>query len=127
MPEPPEEALPAPAAVLPPVVVSPKPVEVDEPEPEAPVSHKVEDTGAYQLPDAKGYTSLVRYLLNESDADRQQTRDQILSTTAQDFRALADVLDAVKEQGRVVVMGSQGALESANTSRDGWLRLQKVM
>ncbi|MFN8488954.1 MAG: insulinase family protein [Caldilineaceae bacterium] len=82
---------------------------------------------AYQLPDAKGYTSLVRYLLNESEADRQQTRDQILSTTAQDFRALADVLDAVQEQGRVVVMGSQGALESANAGREGWLKLQKVM
>lgn len=82
---------------------------------------------SYQLPDAKGYSSMMRYLLNESEADRQQMRDQILSTTAQDFRALADVLDAVKEQGRVVVMGSQGALESANADRAGWLKLQKVM
>jgi len=81
----------------------------------------------YQLPDAKGHTSLMRYLLGESEADRQQTRDQILSTTAQDFRAFADVLEAVKAQGRVVVMGSQGALENANASRGDWLKLQKVM
>ena len=83
---------------------------------------------AYQLPDSKGYTSLMRYLLHESEADRQQTRDQILSTTAQDFKAFADILDAVKAQGRVVVMGSQGAVESANASHaGGWLKLQKVM
>lgn len=81
----------------------------------------------YQLPDAKGHTSLMRYLLGESEADRQQTRDQILSTSAQDFRAFADVLEAVTAQGRVVVMGSQGALENANNSRGEWLKLQKVM
>ncbi len=81
----------------------------------------------YQLPDAKGYSSLMRYLLNETEADRQQTRDEILSTSAHDFHAFADVLDAVKEQGRVVVMGSQEALEAANAERNGWLKLQKVM
>ncbi|MCX6044703.1 MAG: peptidase M16, partial [Chloroflexi bacterium] len=82
---------------------------------------------AYQLPDAKGYSSLMRTLLGETEADRQQTRDEILSTSARDFKAFADVLDAVKEQGRVVVMGSQEALEAANAERHGWLKLQKVM
>ncbi|CAN5501708.1 insulinase family protein [soil metagenome] len=82
---------------------------------------------AYQLPDAKGYSSLMRYLLDETEADRQQTRDEILSTSARDFKAFAEVLDAVKEQGRVVVMGSQEALEAANAERNGWLKLQKVM
>jgi presequence protease len=82
---------------------------------------------AYQLPDAKGYTSMVRYLLGESDATRQQTRDQILSTTVQDFRRFADVLDEVKARGRVVVLGSAGAVEAANANKGDWLKIKKVL
>jgi Zn-dependent M16 (insulinase) family peptidase len=82
---------------------------------------------AYQLPDAKGYTSLVRVLLEESDEHRQQLRDEVLSTTPAHFRAFADVLDAVAAQGRVVVMGAQEALERANTERGDFLTLQRVL
>jgi Zn-dependent M16 (insulinase) family peptidase len=82
---------------------------------------------AYELPDAKGYTSLVRYLLDESDESRQQTRDEVLGTTAADFRAFADVLDAVAAQGRVVVLGAQEALAQANEARGDFLTLQRVL
>lgn len=44
------------------------------------------DVDAYQLPDAKGHTALLRHILRVSDAERQLRRDQILATTAQDFR-----------------------------------------
>ncbi len=81
----------------------------------------------YQLPDAKGYTSMVRYLMGESDAERQQVRDQVLGTTLADFHAFADVLDAASAVGRVVIMGSQQALTNANNDTPGWLNLQKVM
>jgi len=82
---------------------------------------------AYQLPDAKGHTSMVRHLLGESDADRQQVRNEILGTTVADFRAFADVLEQVKTQGTVIVMGSQPTLEAVNAERNGWLKLTKVM
>jgi Zn-dependent M16 (insulinase) family peptidase len=82
---------------------------------------------AYQLPDAKGYTSMVRTLLAESDEHRQQLRDEVLSTTPAHFREFADVLDAVAAQGRVVVMGAQEALEQANTERGEFLALQRVL
>lgn len=82
---------------------------------------------AYELPDAKGYTSLVRHLLGESDESRQQTRDEVLGTTAADFRAFADVLDAVAAQGRVVVLGAQEALAQANEVRGDFLTLQRVL
>jgi hypothetical protein len=82
---------------------------------------------AYQLPDAKGYSSLVRHLVGESDAHRQQTRDEVLGTTAADFRAFAEVLDAVATAGRVVVMGAQDALNSANEARGEFLALQRVL
>jgi Zn-dependent M16 (insulinase) family peptidase len=82
---------------------------------------------AYQLPDAKGYTSMVRYLIGESDEDRQRLREQVLGTTAADLSALADVLQRVSEQGHVVVLGSQEALDEANAERGGWLEITKVL
>ena len=33
---------------------------------------------AYQLPDAKGFTSMLRYLLGKSDEERQRYRDEVL-------------------------------------------------
>jgi Zn-dependent M16 (insulinase) family peptidase len=82
---------------------------------------------AYQLPDAKGYTSMVRYLAGDTDAMRQRLRDQVLSTTVADFRALAEVLEQVKHKGRVVVLGAQETIEAANATREGWLEVQKVL
>ena len=81
----------------------------------------------YQLPDAKGYTSMVRYLIGESDEARQQLRDEVLDTTAQNFSALADALEQVREHGHVVVLGSQEAIDQANAERDGWLKITKVL
>ena len=37
---------------------------------------------AYQLPDAKGYTSMVRYLIQESDEERQRYREQVREAEA---------------------------------------------
>ena len=82
---------------------------------------------AYQLPDAKGYTSMIRYLLGISDEERQQYRDEVLATTAADFKAFADVLARFNEKGLVVVMGSAEALAAANESGGGWLDVTKVM
>jgi Zn-dependent M16 (insulinase) family peptidase len=82
---------------------------------------------AYQLPDAKGYTSLMRYLVGESDAERQRYRDQVLGTTAADYRAFASALEQVNRNGLVVVMGSQEAIHEANKARPGWLEPRKVL
>lgn len=68
---------------------------------------------AYQLPDAKGYTSLTRYLTGETDERLQRFRDQALATTTADFRKLADALEALKTSGDVVVLGSREALDGA--------------
>ena len=51
------------------------------------------DFDAYQLPDAKGYASLVRYLTGIDDDYRQQMRDQVLGTKAEHFADFAAVLD----------------------------------
>ena len=82
---------------------------------------------AYQLPDAKGYTSMLRYLTGDDDESRQRRREQVLDTTVADFRAFGEVLEAVKEAGRVVVLGSQEAIGKANEARGEWLEVKKVL
>jgi len=80
---------------------------------------------AYQLPDAKGYTSLIRHLVGVSDESRQMYRDQVLSTTAKDFKLFAETLDYVREKGVVVAMGSAEAINAANELN--WLKVTKVL
>ncbi|MEM7346160.1 MAG: insulinase family protein [Chloroflexota bacterium] len=83
---------------------------------------------SYQLPDAKGYSSMARYLIGYTDEDRQARRDQILGTTAADFKAFADILDQVNTHGQVVVLGSQEAISEATEARGGhWLEVTKVL
>jgi hypothetical protein len=50
----------------------------------------------YLLPDAKGYTDLVRYLTGHTAEKRQKLRDELLSTTAEDFKEFADFLSMEK-------------------------------
>jgi Zn-dependent M16 (insulinase) family peptidase len=87
----------------------------------------ISDLEPHLLPDAKGWVSLDRYLTHVTDADRQKIRDEVLGTTAADFRAFADVVDAVKEKGDVVVLGGPTAVEDANKERGGnWLKITNV-
>jgi hypothetical protein len=93
----------------------------------------VSDLDAYQLPDAKGYSSMARYLIDYTDEARQRFRDEILSTTVDDFKAFADVVDEVKHHGHVVVLGSQESIEAASATvskaaKDGYgFEITKVM
>ena len=82
----------------------------------------------YQLPGAKGLTSLTRYLIGQTEVDRQQLRDELFATTAADFRNFADVMDGVRDRGQIVVMGAEETLSEANRTRGGdWLALNKIM
>ena len=85
------------------------------------------DLDAYQLPDAKGYASLVRYLTGIDDAYRQQMRDQVLATKAEHFADFASVLDQVGAAGRVAVLGSADAIAAASAARGDWLTPVKVL
>jgi presequence protease len=81
------------------------------------------DIDAYQLPDAKGYTSMLRYLTNRTDALRQETREEVLSTNGEDFIAFGEVLEKVAQSNAVTVLGSPSAIESANID----LKVTKVL
>ena len=81
------------------------------------------DLDAYQLPDAKGYTSMLRHLTGRTDEIRQKTRDEVLSTNGEDFIAFGEVLEKVAQSDAVEVLGSQSAIESANVG----LEVTKVL
>jgi len=85
------------------------------------------DLDAYQLPDAKGYASLVRYLTGIDDAYRQQMRDQVLATKAEHFADFAAVLDQVGAAGRVAVLGSADAIAAASAAHGNWLTPVKAL
>eukprot|EP00238_Polyblepharides_amylifera_P009616 CAMPEP_0196574836 /NCGR_PEP_ID=MMETSP1081-20130531/4451_1 /TAXON_ID=36882 /ORGANISM="Pyramimonas amylifera, Strain CCMP720" /LENGTH=1082 /DNA_ID=CAMNT_0041892963 /DNA_START=123 /DNA_END=3371 /DNA_ORIENTATION=+ len=87
----------------------------------------VGDIDAYQLPDSKGYTSMVRHLLGITDEERQARRDQILSTSIQDFKDFAEVLETVKTSGRVVAVASAEAVKTANEKRPGLLTVKNIL
>jgi Zn-dependent M16 (insulinase) family peptidase len=57
-------------------------------------------------------------LLNtgETDADRQTRRDGVIDTSVQDFKDFAQRLEKVRDNGSIVVFGSQAALDTANES-----------
>ncbi len=85
------------------------------------------DIDRHLLPDAKGYTSMIRHLTDDTEEKRQQVREEVLRTSATDFRAFADFLEGVKENGLVKVIGSSSAIESAAAERDGWLDVVKLL
>jgi hypothetical protein len=85
------------------------------------------DIDQYQLPDAKGYTSMVRHLTGESEERRQKTRDEILGATARDFCAFGEVLESAIPKGVVKVLGSEAAIQEALATRPGWLNVVKVL
>ncbi|MFH1124783.1 MAG: insulinase family protein, partial [Pseudomonadota bacterium] len=85
------------------------------------------DMDQYQLPDAKGYTSMSRYLSGTTDQERQRIREEVLGVTEDHFRAFGHLLEKAQNGGLVKVLGSQGAIEKAVAERPGWLKVLKVL
>ena len=85
------------------------------------------EVDAYQLPDAKGYTSMVRYLLGVTDVERQRLRDEMLATSPVDFHAFAESLAAARTVSSVVVLGSAEAVQNSQLNQNGQLEVSKVM
>jgi len=81
----------------------------------------------YMLPDAKGYSAMVRVMTGDTDEARQTRREQVLGTTAKDFRAMADLLEVVAREGHVAVLGSEAAIGAANAERGGFMTVTRVL
>lgn len=85
------------------------------------------DVDSYQLPDAKGYSSLVRYLLGVTQEEREIRREEILSTSVQDFKEFADAVESVKDRGIVVAVASPDDVDAANKARPNFLQVNKAL
>ncbi len=81
---------------------------------------------AYQLPDAKGYSAMQRYLIDYSDDARRQYRTQVLESTANDFRAFAEIAGQVADTGTIVVLGSPTAIQAAEDDRAFGLEITPI-
>jgi Zn-dependent M16 (insulinase) family peptidase len=87
----------------------------------------ISDVDGYQLPDAKGYSQMMRYFVGMTDDRRQQIRDSILMTTVADFQLFGEVLSKLNEVARIVVLGSQDDIDAANREHPGMLNIKKVL
>ncbi|MDR1686739.1 MAG: insulinase family protein [Desulfovibrio sp.] len=72
---------------------------------------------AYLLPDAKGRAAFVRALSGDDEERRGRMREEILSTTRKDFTDFAAALEALKDKGRVCILGG-AALERTAVEQD---------
>ena len=103
-----------------------KNIELSKAELEKSIIGAIGDIDSYMLPDAMGYTSLLRTLNGNTDTDRQRMRDEVLGTSVSDFKAFAECLDYVREKGVVKILGGQNAIEEAYEGAEG-LRIVKVL
>jgi Zn-dependent M16 (insulinase) family peptidase len=81
----------------------------------------------YRLPDAKGFVSLQRHLAGDSEERLQEIRDEVLGAGPNEMRRFAAALDAVAAHGRVVVLGSEEAIQSANAGREDRFTVTKLL
>uniref|UniRef100_A0A0E0K5I3 Peptidase M16C associated domain-containing protein n=1 Tax=Oryza punctata TaxID=4537 RepID=A0A0E0K5I3_ORYPU len=85
------------------------------------------DVDSYQLPDAKGYSSLMRYLLGITEEERQQRREEILSTSLKDFKEFADAVETINDNGVVVAVASPEDVEAANKENPLFSDIKKCL
>ncbi|KAK9286762.1 hypothetical protein L1049_015166 [Liquidambar formosana] len=85
------------------------------------------EVDAYQLPDAKGYSSLLRYLLGVTEEERQRRHEEILSTSLSDFKEFADAIEAVKDKGVVVAVASPADVDAANKECSDFFQVKEVL
>ena len=74
---------------------------------------------AYQLPDTKGYADTLRWMTGMTDEKRQKRRDEVLSTTADDFRKFGEFLGM--DNCVTSVLGSKEAI------RDSGIEFQSTL
>jgi Zn-dependent M16 (insulinase) family peptidase len=73
---------------------------------------------AYQLPDAKGFTAMIRHLTGQDDDYLQTLRDQALATTRQDFTDFAEAVRINARHGAVCVLGDEDAMKDSGLELD---------
>jgi len=69
------------------------------------------DLDRHMLPDAKGFISMLRYLTDDDEKGRQQMRDQIFETGKDHFIHFGSLLNKLKHEFIIKILGSPAAIE----------------
>lgn len=104
-----------------------KDLEISESELTKSIIGAIGDIEAYQLPDAKGYSAMLRYILGISDESRQKYRDELLSTSHLDFQNFAQVLSEFNKKANTIALGSSEAIEKANKTNKVFSEVKKIL
>jgi len=75
------------------------------------------DLDGHQLPDARGFGAMARHLSGDDDDYRQQIRNQALNVENAHFARLGQAIMALSDQWRVVVLGGESAIRSAQSEQ----------
>ncbi|KAG9451388.1 hypothetical protein H6P81_011353 [Aristolochia fimbriata] len=102
-------------------------LEIDEDTLTKAIIGTIGDVDSYQLPDAKGYSSLLRYLLGITEEERQTRREEILSTSLKDFKEFADAIETIKDNGVVVAVASGEDVAAAHEQSPDLFQIKKVL
>jgi hypothetical protein len=101
--------------------------ELSEPELTKSIIGAIGELDAYQLPDAKGYSAMLRYLIGITDEDRQKFRDELLSTSLSDFRNFGQILEGLTTSASTIVLGSQDAIDKSNQEHHMFSEIRRVI
>ncbi|KAL8210466.1 hypothetical protein R6Q57_004903 [Mikania cordata] len=102
-------------------------LEMDEDTLKKAIIGTIGDLDSYQLPDAKGYTSLLRYLSGVSEEERQMRREEVLSTRSSDFKKFADAVHTIKDKGVIVAVASEDHVNDANKECSNLFQVKKAL
>ena len=81
-----------------------KTLELDEEELTRAIIGTIGVLDAYRLPDSKGFSDSLRFLIGYSDEERQRLREEVLATSVDDFRAFGAVLEKAFASSSVEVI-----------------------
>ena len=85
---------------------------------EAAIVGAVGELDAHMLPDAKGHMAFARRLAGDTDALRQQVREEVLGTTAKHFREFGQALEVFATKGRVCALGGKAVERAASEAHN---------
>jgi len=71
-----------------------------------------------QTPENKGALADIDYITGFTQEDRQQIRDEVLSTRIEDICAYADMVEAIMTRNHYCVFGNEVKLKEAETLFD---------
>jgi len=91
---------------------------VDDKEIEQLIIGAVGDLDKPMTPASKGYSSMAKWLMNDTLEIRQKRRDEMLATNAASFVAFAKRMRAFTETARSSIFGSKTAFSKANAALD---------